>query len=109
AEGAGLLPFAEDGEGLVLEGLADEGDDDAAVVRVHAGAVGVEDADDARVDLALAVVGYRAGLGEALGLVVHGAEADVVDVASVILALGVDRGVAVAFGGGGHQEARVPG
>jgi hypothetical protein len=55
-------------------------------------------------DFAFAVIGHRAGFAEALGFVVHAAQADGIDVAPVVLALGVDGGVAVAFAGAGHQE-----
>ena len=70
----------------------------------HAGAVGVEDADDRGVDALLAVVGHGQGLGVALGLVIDAARADRVDVAPVALGLGVDLGVAVDLAGGGQQE-----
>ena len=56
-----------------------------------------------------AVVGHRHGLGEALGLVVHAARADRVDVAPVVLALRMDERIAVDLGGGGEQEARLLG
>jgi hypothetical protein len=104
AEAAGLGAVAEDGDRF-LEGLADEGRDDAAVVEAHAFAVGVEDADDAGVDLVLAVVGHGEGFGEAFGFVVAAARADGVDVAPVVLGLRVHLGVAVDFGSGGEQEA----
>ena len=109
AEAAGLLAVAEDGEGLAAEGLAHEGGHDAAVVEPHARAVGVEDADDLGLDAVVAVVGHGHGLGEALGLVVAAAGADRVDVAPVVLALGMDLGVAVDLGGAGQQEAGVLG
>src|SRR5207247_2077831 len=89
AEGAGLGAIAGDGDGVVLEGLADEIGDDAAVGGVHARAVGVEDSDDAGVGATFAVVGHGAGFGEAFGFFVHGAQADGVDVAPEIFALDV--------------------
>ena len=72
--------------------------------KAHAGAVGVEDADDLGVDFVLAVVGHGHGFGEALGLVINAARADGVDVAPVGLRLGMDERVAVALGGGGEEE-----
>ena len=42
----GLPAVAEDGDGFAFERFADEGGNDAAVFEAHAGAVGVEDADD---------------------------------------------------------------
>ena len=105
AEAARLAAVAEDGQRLVLERLAQEGRDRAAVVRAHPRAVGVEDPHDAGVDALLAVVGHRQRLGVALRLVVDAARADRVDVAPVGLRLGVDLRVAVDLGGGGEQEA----
>ena len=72
----------------------------------HARAERVEDPHDARVDAVSAVVGHRDRLGEALGLVVHAARPDRVDVAPVVLALGMDERIAVDLGGRGEQEAR---
>ena len=83
AKAARLRALAENRDGLVRERLADERRHDAAVVQPHPRAVGVEDADDARLDLVLAVIGHRQRLGEALGLVVAAARADGVDVAPV--------------------------
>src|SRR5690606_13262101 len=69
-EGAGLRAVAENGERLVLEALHDEVRDDAPVVERHAWAIGVEDADDARVDApGTARIGEE-GFGAALAFVV---------------------------------------
>ena len=105
AEASGLGAVAVDGEGLAVQRLHHEVGDDAAVVGLEAGAVGVEDADQMGVDAVVAVVGHDGGLGESLGLVVDGARADGIDVAPVGLDLGVDLGVAVALGGGGVEVA----
>ena len=107
AEGAGLLAFAEDGDGFAFKGLEDEVGDDAAVVEGHAGAVGVEDADDADVYFVLAVVVHHEGFGHPFAFVVAGAGADGVDAAVVGLFLRVFFGVAVDFGGGGLEDAGV--
>ena len=79
----------------------------AAVAQPHARAVGVEDADDLRVDAVKAVVGHRHRLGEALGLVVDAARADRVDVAPVGLLLRVLERVAVDLGRRGEHEPRL--
>ena len=105
AEAAGLRAVAEDRDRLVGQRLAQEGGHRAAVVRAHAGAVGVEDPDDAGVHALLAQVGHRQGLGVALGLVVDAARADRVDVAPVVLGLRVHQRVAVDLGRRGQQEA----
>ena len=104
-EAAGLAAVAEDGQRPVLQRLAQEGRDRAAVVGAHPRSVGVEDADDRRVDALLAVVGHRQRLGVALRLVVDAARADRVDVAPVVLLLRMDLGVAVDLAGRGDQEA----
>ena len=74
-------------------------------MRAHPRAVGVEGANDARVDALLAVVGHRQRLGVALGLVVDAARADRVDVAPIALGLRVDLRIAVDLGGRGEDEA----
>ena len=107
AERAGLCAVAVDGDGLAPQGLGDEVRHDAAVVRVAARAVGVEDADDPGVHAVLPHVDHGQGLGKALALVVAAPDADGVDVAPVLLALRVLQGVAVGLGGGGQQEARL--
>src|SRR4051812_40796258 len=94
-----LAAVAEDGERLVLERLAQEGRDGTAVVGAHPRPVGVEGPRDAGVDSLLAVVGHRHRLGIALCLVVDAARADRVDVAPVVLGLGMDLRVAVDLGG----------
>ena len=104
AEGAGLATVAVEGDGLVAQGLDDEVGDDAAVVGVHARAVGVEDAGDLDAQAVLAAVVAKEGLGAALAFVVAGAGADGVDVAPVVLWLGVDGGVAIDLAGGGLKD-----
>ena len=105
-ERARLRAVAEHRDRPVLEGLAQERRDRAAVVRAHPRPVGVEDPDDRGVDALLAVVGHRQRLGVALGLVVDAAGPDRVDVAPVGLALGVLLGISVDLAGRGQQEPR---
>src|SRR3954452_8157422 len=105
AEGPRLLALAEHRDRAVLQRLAQEGRDGPAVVRAHARPVGVEDADDRRVDALLAQVGHRHRLGVALGLVVDAARPDRVDVAPVGLLLRMDLGIAVDLRRRGQQEA----
>ena len=79
---------------------------DPAVVERHARAAGVDHPRDADVDaVAPGVVGDEA-LGAALALVVAGAGPDRVDAPPVVLALGVDLGVAVDLAGRGLQQPR---
>ena len=103
APGLGAVPV--DREGPAGEGLHDEVGDDASVTGRQPRAVGVEDPDDRHVGAVGPVLGHGQGLGEPLGLVVDAARAHRVDVAAVVLRLGVDQGFAVDLAGGGEQEA----
>src|SRR5882762_5497024 len=89
AEAAGLGPVAEDGEVFAAKGLRDEGGDHPAVIGAHSRAIGVEDARDADGKAMHPRVRGDQRLREPLGLVVARAGTDRVDVAEVLLALGV--------------------
>ncbi len=104
AEGTGLGAVAIKGDGLVAQGLDDEVGDDPAVIGVHAGAVGIEDAGDLDAQVVLTAVVEEQGLGAALAFVIAGAGADGVDVAPILLRLGMDLGVAINLAGGGLQD-----
>jgi len=80
--------------------------DDSAVIRTHAGAVRIEDADDAGIDPTVAVVRHGDRLGVAFRFVVAAADADGVDVAPVRFRLRVNEGIAVHFAGAGEHELR---
>ena len=88
----------------LLQRLRHERRNGAAVAQPHARAVGVEDADDLRVDAVGPVVGERDRLGESLRLVVHAARPDRVDVAPVGLALRMLERIAVDLGRRGEHE-----
>ena len=99
AEAAGLVPVAEDGDGLAGEGLADEGGDDHAVAAGLARADGVEEAgdDDGQAPLAGVRQGEELvdglGAGVAPPALVGGADDEVVVLpAGLHLALAVDLG-----------------
>ena len=104
AEGARLLALAVDRDRLSAERLGDEVRHHAAVVRLHPRPVGVEDANDLDPQVVLAAVVEEQRLAHALGLVVAGPWAQHVDVAAIILALGVLVGVAVDLGRGRLQD-----
>ncbi|MNJ43920.1 hypothetical protein D3C77_389480 [compost metagenome] len=106
AERAGLFARAVDGDLPSRQGLDDEVGDHAPVIRVHARAIGVEDAHDPRGQAVLLAEVRHQGLGEALALVVAGARPDRVDVAAIALHLRVDFRVAVDLRGRGLKEAR---
>ncbi len=109
AEAARLRAVAEHRHVLVAQRLRHEGRHRAPVLHPHARAVGVEDADDLRVDAVEPVVGHRHRLGEPLRLVVDAARADGVDVAPVGLLLRVLERIAVDLGGGRDHEGRALG
>ncbi len=71
---------------------------------MHARAVGVEDASDLDAQVVLTAVIEEQGFGAALALVIAGAGADGVDVAPVVLWLGVDGGVTINLAGGGLKD-----
>ena len=106
AEAARLRAVAEHRHVLVAQRLRHERRHGAPVVEAHPRSVGVEDADDLRVEPVIAVIGHRHRLGEALGLVVDAARADRVHVAPVGLLLRMLERVAVDFGGRREDERR---
>ena len=106
AEAPRLRAVAEHRDRLPVERLAQKRRDGAAVVRPHPAAVGVEDPHDPGVDALLAVVRHHQRLGVALGLVVHPARADGVDVSPVRLGLRVHLRISVDLARRGEQEAR---
>jgi hypothetical protein len=104
AEGPGLLPIAIEGDGLAQQCLADEVRYDAPVRRVHARAIGVEDARDLDPHPPFAMIVEEQGFGAPLPFIIAGARADGVHMAPIILALGVDLRIAIDFAGGGLQD-----
>ncbi len=106
AERAGLVALAVDRDRLAGQRLHDEVRHHAPVLRVHPGAVGVEDARHLDADLVLAQVVEEERLGAALALVVAGARADGVRAATVLLDLRVHLGIAVDLAGGGLEDLR---
>ena len=106
AEGARLRSVSEQRHVLAEDRLPEEVRDRAAVLDLHAGAEGVEDAHDADVDAVVAVVGHRHRLGETFCLVVDAADADRVHVAPVRFGLRVHLRVAVGLRGAREQQAR---
>ena len=99
AEGTGLGAVAVNGDWFVLQGLHDEVGNHPAVVGVHIGAVGVEDAGHLDAQVVLTAVVEEQGFGAPLALVVARANAVGVDPAPVGFRLGVYFWVAVDFAG----------
>ena len=79
------------------EGLDDEVAHHPAVLRVHPGTVGVEDSGHLDGKVVLPMVVEEERLGASFPLVVAGADSDGVDVAPILLRLGVNLGIAVDF------------
>ena len=104
-ERTALPAVAVDRDIVAPQRLDDEIRDHAAVVDVHFRTVGVEYADNLHGNAVFAVA-HKERLGAAFALVVARADAQRVDVAPVILALGVDQRVAVDLRGRGLEDFR---
>lgn len=101
------MPVAVDGDVLTPQGLADEVGDDPAILGIHQGAVGVEDADDADINAFMAVVVEHEAFRAAFAFVVAGADAVRVHVAPVAFDLGVHQRVTVDLRRRCLKDARV--
>src|SRR5438093_11221919 len=99
AEAAGLPPIAVYRQRHPGRRTGDELQDDTTVAPAHARTVRVEDPGDAHIQTARALVRHGQSLGEALGLVVHAARSDRVDVPPIRLGLWVDMRIAVDLAG----------
>jgi len=106
AEAAGLTAVAVDSERFAAQSLLHEIRNNASIVELHAGAVGVEDADDAGIDFVVSGDKPSSRLGEALGLVVYGARADGIHVAPVGFFLWMLQRIAIALGSRRNQILR---
>mmetsp|Transcript_124397 Transcript_124397/g.265088 ORF Transcript_124397/g.265088 Transcript_124397/m.265088 type:complete len:301 (+) Transcript_124397:130-1032(+) len=107
AEGSCLRSVTVNGDVLIRERLHDEVAHNAAVVRVHAWPVRVEDAGQADVDVVAPEIIEAKGLRDSLTLVITGAHADGVHVAPVLLLLWGHFRVTVDLARGGLQKAGV--
>ena len=105
AEGAGLGAIAIDGNVFPFEGLDDEVGNDATVVGQHSGAIGVEDANHANIDVVLTMVIEKERFSAAFAFVVAGADTDGINAAFVGLRLGVDFRIPINLGSGGLEDA----
>lgn len=105
AEGAGLGAVTVDGNVFPFEGLNDEVGNDATVVGQHSGAIGVEDANHANIDVVLTMVIEKERFSAAFAFVVAGADTDGINAAFVGLRLGVDFRIPINLGSGGLEDA----
>src|SRR5579863_1529009 len=106
AEAARLIAVAVNGETLSANGLLHEIRYDAAIVELHARAVGIKDADDVSIDFVVAAVRYGGGFGEALGFIVDGARTNRVHVSPIGLFLRMLQRIAIAFRSRGNKVFR---
>jgi hypothetical protein len=99
AERARLLAIAIDGDVVAPQRLHDEVRHHAAVLRVHARAIGVEDPRHLDLQPVLAVIVEEQRLGAPLSFIVARARPDRVDVAPVVFGLRMDCRITVHFAG----------
>ena len=98
-EGAGLPAMAVNGDVFALQRLDDEIRHHAAVIGMHARAIGVEDAGHLDAHIVLAVIVEEQGLRATLAFVVAGTRADRIHIAPIGFDLGMDDRVAIHFRG----------
>ena len=71
---------------------------------MHAGPIGIENPGDLYFETMLAMIIEEQGLGAALAFIIAGTRSDWVDVSPIVFGLGVDRGIAIYFAGGGLKN-----
>lgn len=92
AKRASLRAVDVEGDRLALQRLDNEVAHHAAIVGVHARAIGVEDVRNLDVHAVLTAVVEEQGFGAAFAFVVTGTRADRIDLAPVAFGLGMDFG-----------------
>jgi hypothetical protein len=104
AKRASLRAVSVDGDGMAKEGLDDEVRDNPPVIRMHTGAIGVENATDSYLDAMGSVVVEKKGLSAPLSLIIAGTEADRIDVTPVGFGLRMKMGIAIYLACGGLKN-----
>ena len=99
AKTPGSCAITGDGQVLASQCLPDEGGDDAPVVGPHPGAVRIEDARDADVEVVFVAIGADERLAIPFRFVVTRPGTVGVDVTAVVFGLGIEFGVAVHLAG----------
>ena len=99
AKTPGSCAITGDGQVLASQCLPDEGGDDAPVVGPHPGAVRIEDARDADVEVVFVAIGADERLAIPFRFVVTRPGTVGVDVTAVVFRLGIEFGVAVHLAG----------
>ena len=92
-------------DGFTAQGLQNEVGDHTSILRVHVGAVGVEDANQPHIDAEGSPIFQRHRFGRTLALVIATSDAEGVHVAPVGFRLGMDQGIAIDLTCGGVQDA----
>src|SRR5438270_4712539 len=106
AEAARLVAIAVNRERFAAQSLLHEIGDDASVIELHARAVGIKDANDARVHFVITVVGHGYRFGETLGLVVNRARPDRVHIPPIGFLLRMLQGISVTLRRGRDEILR---
>jgi len=81
----------------VLKGIYNEIGDDATIIGVHVGPIGVENPGNLDAKLVLAMVIKEQGFSASFTLVITGSNTDTIDIAAIIFPLRVDFGIAIDF------------
>jgi len=105
AKTAGLCPVSVDRQGFAVQRLLDEVWHHASVIQAHAGAKGIENPDDAGIQVVETQIRHRQRFREAFGFVVHRARSDRIAVAPIAFDLRVHLWVAINLAGGSQQVA----
>src|SRR6266496_4681801 len=96
AKASGLAAVAIYGQIFSPQSLLHEVGDHAAVVQLHARAIGIENPRDPGIHLVITVIGHGRRLGKPLGFVIDRTWPDGVDMSPVSFLLGMLQRIAVA-------------
>src|SRR5579863_1564294 len=102
---ASLPAISINGNGLAGECLVKEIRERAPVIQAHPRAISIEDAYDTRIQAVVTVIGHSDGFGEALGLVINSARANLIHMAPIRFRLRADFGIAITFRSGGQKKS----
>src|SRR5262249_23857250 len=70
----------------------------------HTGTVSVEDSHDLRIQRVMSMVSHGNGLGKTFSFIVYASRADRIDIPPIVLVLGMDQGITIAFRGRSQNE-----
>ena len=101
-----LSAVAVNGQILALQGLHNEIGNHPTIIRQHARTIGVENTDYPNINIVLAVIIEKQGLGTTLALIITCADADRIHTSAIRLRLGMHLGIAVDLGSRGLENPR---